>query len=146
MSKLSCVEFIHTAPRPKAPMERQRAVTVQSNFGIEGDRRAQADSSRQVTFIEAEVVESAAASLNLSIPPGASRRNFTTRGVDLATLIGKKFQIGNAVFEGTKACTPCERMETAVGRGAITALGKGGLCARVLQGGDIREGMGIRIC
>jgi MOSC domain-containing protein YiiM len=145
MNKLPHLECIHTAPQPKAPMERQTAVTVRENFGIEGDRRAKIDSGRQVTFIEAEVLESAAASIKLSIQPGASRRNFTTRGIDLATLIGRQFQIGDAIFEGAKSCTPCEHMETAVGPGGRIVLCKGGLCAHVVRGGIVRDGMTISV-
>jgi len=38
-------------------------------------------------------------------------------GVDLNTLIGKRFSIGEVVFEGTEECTPCHWLNGAIGPG-----------------------------
>jgi MOSC domain-containing protein YiiM len=55
--------------------------------------------------------------------------------------MGKRFQIGEAVFETTVTCDPCERMEQAIGVGAYNAMtGHGGICARIIQSGSFKRG------
>ena len=56
-------------------------------------------------------------------------------------LKGRRFRIGEALFEGTQPCDPCSRMEEALGPGGYNAMrGHGGLCARVLRDGVISVG------
>ena len=73
--------------------------------------------------------------------PATLRRNLVVSGLPLVALKGRRFRIGEAVFEGTGDCDPCSRMEAALGPGGYNAMrGHGGLCARVLQGGRISLG------
>jgi MOSC domain-containing protein YiiM len=71
--------------------------------------------------------------------PGAARRNVVTSGVDLNSLIGRRFELQGVVFEGIWECSPCYWMDSAIGPGAEQALrGSGGLRARILTDGTLR--------
>jgi MOSC domain-containing protein YiiM len=146
------LESIHLAEAAGAdlkPVEQVRAVVGQ---GLEGDRYAKGVGSfsrwpglgRQVTFIEAEVIEQVALEHALDLAGGRSRRNVVTRGVRLNELVGKRFRIGAALFRADRLAEPCGYLEKRVGGGLQQALkGRGGLRADVLEGGVIRVGDAI---
>lgn len=94
----------------------------------------------QVTFFAAEVFDDLCRRLNLSgRSPGLTRRNVITRGVDLNSLIEKKFELQGVGFEGVRECSPCYWMDQAIGPGAEAILrGRGGLRARILTNGRLR--------
>ena len=112
--------------------------------GIEGDRffGYRENFKGQVTFFASEVAESLRETLDHSpFENSAFRRNIITRGVDLNSLIGKRFKVGSVEFEGTQEATPCVWMETAVASGAHSFLkGKGGLRVRILTTGTLEIG------
>jgi MOSC domain-containing protein YiiM len=67
------------------------------------------------------------------------RRNVITKGVDLNSLIGKRFVIQGVEFEGVCECSPCHWMNEAIAPGAEAALhGRGGLRARILTDGQLK--------
>lgn len=64
-----------------------------------------------------------------------------TEGIDLNTLIGRRFTIEGVEFEGTEESRPCHWMNGCVAAGAENWLrGQGGLRARVLSDGEIGVG------
>lgn len=74
----------------------------------------------------------------LGLSPGAVRIPLT----DLRP--GDRLQVGEAVLEITRPCTPCGRMDE-IRPGLQEALrGRRGMLARVLQGGWIRRGDSVR--
>ena len=106
--------------------------------GIEGDRffNFKEDYKGQITFFELEVYDRLCRELGADAPPSVLRRNAITRGVDLNTLIGKKFEIQGVQFEGVAECKPCYWMNTAFAPGAEDSMqGHGGLRARILTTG-----------
>lgn len=124
----------------RAPMQKLQAVRAIENLGLEGDRHAMPDGSRQVLLIEEETLE------GLEVSVGAVKENITTRGIGLMRLSpGTRLQISGAVFELTKACTPCSRMEE-IRPGLREELeGKRGMLARVVRGGEIRVGDAVEV-
>jgi hypothetical protein len=94
----------------------------------------------QVTFFASEVFEDVCNKLGAGgKSPGVTRRNIITRGVDLNSLVGKKFVVQNVEFEGVCECSPCHWMNDAIAPGAEGALyGRGGLRARILTDGTLR--------
>jgi MOSC domain-containing protein YiiM len=57
----------------------------------------------------------------------------------LNELIGKRFELQDAQFEGVCECKPCHWMDRAIAPGAEAALrGFGGLRARILTDGILR--------
>src|SRR3546814_8047129 len=67
------------------------------------------------------------------------RRNLWCSGINLFSLKGRRFRIGQAIFETTGWCQPCARLERNLGEGTFQAVrGHGGITARVLKSGIIR--------
>ena len=100
------------------------------------------DYKGQITFVAMETLERIQRALKLNeIPPGATRRNVHTRGIDLNALIDATFELGGVRFQGTEECRPCEWMNEAIAPGAEDLLrGNGGLRARILSDGILRVG------
>lgn len=95
-----------------------------------------------MTLIQAEHLPVIAALCGRAeVTPEALRRNLVISGLPLLALKDARFQIGEVILEGTGECHPCSRMEETLGEGGYNAVrGHGGLTARVIRGGLIREG------
>ena len=92
------------------------------------------------TLIQQEHLNAIASFLNKSsIDPALTRRNIVVQGLNLLTLKGMKFRIGEALFEYSGECHPCSRMEENLGVGGYNAMrGHGGITARIIESGTIR--------
>ena len=74
------------------------------------------------------------------------RRNIVTRGIRLNELCSKRFRVGRARFEGLELCEPCNLFATRTHREVLQFfVGKGGLRARIVLGGEIRVGDSIEV-
>ena len=75
------------------------------------------------------------------IDPLLLRRNIVVEGLNLQSLKGKQFKIGDAILEYTGECHPCSRMEENLGTGGYNAMrGHGGITAKILTSGHISIG------
>ncbi len=135
------------------PGHKQEMLSVESTqaiarLGLEGDHRClkTPDSGRQVTIISTEFIRTIETYSGLPhIDPSLLRRNLVVSGINLNALRHQQFCIGDALFEATALCHPCVRMDQTLGRGGAAAmLGYGGLCAKVLESGEIRIGDLVR--
>ncbi|MEP7068207.1 MAG: MOSC domain-containing protein [Usitatibacter sp.] len=145
MAKGAKVLHIFVAPRRGAPMAPLRAVRAIAGTGLEGDRYTQVKSRftkhHQVTFIEREAIEAFTGETGLALTPEMPRRNIVTQGVELAGLVGRRFRVGEALFEGAELCEPCSLFARRTHREVLEHLkGRGGLRAAVLEGGTLRVG------
>ena len=138
------LNWIGLRPERKADMIEVNSVQALKDLGLDGDHRCKKTpgSARQVTIISQEYINQIAHFLNKeSISPSLLRRNLVVSGINLSALRYQTFTIGQAKFEATALCHPCARMETALGKGGVSAmLGHGGLCAKVLVSGSISVG------
>lgn len=136
------VQSIHVAPAAAAPpraLERARAVPGR---GLEGDRYFDGEGTfsdwpgaRDLTLIEAEAAEAAA------IAPGEARRNLVVRGIDLNSLVGRRFRVGPVECEGVEPAPPCAHLARLTRPDVLKALaGRGGLRAAILVEGEIAVG------
>jgi MOSC domain-containing protein YiiM len=137
------VEWIGLRPARMAPVIVVPA-TQALRTGLRGDRREK-EGLRAVTLIQAEHLPAIAALAGLaSVDPALLRRNLVVSGINLLALKGHRFRVGGAVLKGTDICAPCSRMEAALGPGGYNAMrGHGGLCAAVLEEGEIAVGNDI---
>jgi MOSC domain-containing protein YiiM len=134
-------------------MRRRRRVHAIPGVGIEGDRYATGKGhwshdpgvNRDLTLIEAEVVESLQTELGIALDPGQARRNLTTRGIRLNELVGRRFLIGSVLCEGTRLCEPCEYLAGLIAKPVLRPLvHRGGLRAMIVGEGYIEVGDVVR--
>ncbi|MEM1161500.1 MAG: MOSC domain-containing protein [Pseudomonadota bacterium] len=140
---------IHITPRKSQPMQRLEEATLIPGAGIEGDRYAlgtgtysfKAGEDRQITLIEAEMLERVAKDDGHEITLDEHRRNLTVEGVPLQHLVGLRFRVGACLLEGVRINQPCEYLDAKLGRKVMMPLwNRSGLNAKVVEGGMIRPG------
>ncbi len=139
------VEEIYVTGRGSEPM--RRVEEVRAAFGgLEGDRYREGTGYWtvygdvcEVTLIEGEDLDEIEREAGLRVKNGEHRRNIITRGVRLHDLRGKRFRIGEAVLEYDRPRPPCRHVQELTEPGMTRALKRrGGICARVVEGGAIR--------
>jgi MOSC domain-containing protein YiiM len=142
MSDSGVVEGIHLHGDRGEAMEVVADAELVAGQGLVGDRMAGLGiPGTHVTFIAAEGVEAMVGETGIPLAPHETRRNILTRGVDVPGLVGRRFQVGEAVCLGVKECAPCNHLESVTYPGVREGLsGRGGLRADVLAGGRIRVG------
>ena len=143
ISPVGTVRWIGLRPKRRATMEVVTSAEATTGSGLQGDHKSKrSGGNRQVTFIQAEHLQLVGAMLGKNdIDPGLVRRNVVVEGINLLALRAGRFQIGQALFEGTGRCVPCTRMEENLGEGGLHAMyGHGGITARVLESGAIEVG------
>jgi 8-oxo-dGTP pyrophosphatase MutT (NUDIX family) len=149
VSAVGRVEHIHVAAKAGAPMRSLQQAAARAGVGIADDRYSVGEGhysgnsrvSRDLTLVEAEVLESLKRDLGIAIGPGGTRRNIATRGVELAQFVGREFMIGEVRCRGTSLCEPCQYLADLVGQPIVRPLvHRAGLRADVLTDGNIRVG------
>ena len=111
--------------------------------GLEGDFKGAKYPRRQITVLAREAWEAALHEIgHATLPWTARRANFLVEGVRLPRAVGGIVRIGQVRLEVTGRTFPCLRMNEARA-GLLSALSKdwrGGVTARVLEGGDVALG------
>ena len=143
------IEAIHIAEEAAGPVRPVPDAMLRKGAGIDGDRYGRRGGTfsdypldHELTLVEAEVIELLAAEHGIDLSGGLSRRNLTTRGVRLNSLVGKRFRVGGVLCEGTRLCEPCAHLESLTSLGGLARVmaGRGGLRALVLEDGPVRAG------
>jgi MOSC domain-containing protein YiiM len=116
--------------------ERVRAIESQ---GLEGCAHA-SPPRREVLFASKEHLD------GVGVAPGAIRENVTVEGVDVQSWpVGQRVRVGDALFEITMVCDPCQRMDD-LRRGLRAEIdGKRGMLAHVVTGGEIALGDAVEV-
>jgi MOSC domain-containing protein YiiM len=145
---VSIILNIFTASAHGAPMVAQSSVMAIADSGLVGDRYAESknrkNSSHQLTLIEMEHIESFVEATRLDLQPHEPRRNLVTRGVRLNDYVGLRFRVGGVVLEGLELCEPCVKFKARTHREVLRFFAnKGGLRARILEGGVIALGNAV---
>jgi len=148
------VEGIFLSPEGGAQMKGVEVAVALEGYGLEGDRYGAGTGhwSRfgrvcEVTFIAAEDLDDIERGTGVGVKNGEHRRNVVTRGISLKTLRrGKRFRVGEVVFEHRGPRSVCRYIERLTEPGMTQALkGRGGICARVIENGAVRVGDEIEL-
>jgi MOSC domain-containing protein YiiM len=133
---VATIAGIWTSPaKNSGRMEGHRRVRVLADHGLEGCAHARPGRKRQVLFASREHLDA------VGVEPGRIRENFTVAGADVHEWrVGQLVRVGEALFEVTMVCDPCERMDE-IRPGLRTELeGRRGMLARVREGGEVELG------
>jgi MOSC domain-containing protein YiiM len=140
------IEKIFIASKGGEPMQPLTEVAAVQGRGLQGDRYLERTGywtsvdECQVTLIEGEALDQITAATPLRVLQGEHRRNLVTRGMELIDLVGRRFQIGDAILAYDRPRPPCTYIQSLTGQQGLTrALGRrGGICAQVVKSGTIR--------
>lgn len=147
MPQVGKVEWVSVRPKAKDEVKELQEVEAVVGKGLVGDHYRGSSGKREVTLIQAEHLAGVAYMLKTElIDPALTRRNIMVSGINLLAFEDQQFQIGEAVFEMTGPCEPCNRMEENLGEGGYNAMrGHGGITCRIVKGGKIRVGDEVRL-
>jgi len=118
------------------------AIRAIAGKGLEGNRYFdEGTPESELTLISAEALEALLSEHGIALEAAASRRNVVTRGIDLNSLVGKRFRVGDVECRGVELCEPCLDLESMTQPGIIKGLvHRGGLNAEILTDGELRPG------
>jgi MOSC domain-containing protein YiiM len=137
---MASIVGIWTSPARKSGRsvahERLQALAGQ---GMEGCAHANPP-RREVLFASLDHLDS------VGVEPGDIRENLTVAGADVQQWpVGQRVQVGEAVFEITMVCEPCQRMDD-LRQGLREELeDKRGMLARVVESGEVAVGDEIEL-
>lgn len=119
--------------------------TLRQNYGVEGDAHAGME-IRQVSLLARESIDKIRA-LGIEVGPGDFAENITTEGLVLHELpLGTRFEVGEGILleltQIGKICHDRCAIFRAVGD---CVMPREGIFARVVEGGDVKDGDVIRL-
>jgi MOSC domain-containing protein YiiM len=140
---------IYIAPKPERRMQPVTEVVAVAGRGLQGDRYFKpvenGNPTAEITLIESEAIEAAAAESGVDIRLEDTRRNVITSGVRLDDLLGKRFWLGEVEVEALEPNPPCRHLAELAGKPLLRPLGRrGGVRGRIVMGGVIAAGDPIR--
>lgn len=145
MARVTDLFVTDAGSEPMRSVDRVEAV----EGGLRGDRYCEGRGHYtpfdvcEVTLIASEAIDHITDEFGLSLAAGQHRRNVVTEGVDLHDLLEHRFRVGSATLKGTRPRPPCSHVEQLADEaGVARALGdgRGGICADVLDPGEIGVG------
>ena len=116
------------------------------NFGIEQDAHASSETHRQVSLLATETIQ-VIKDKGVDVGPGAFGENLCVSGINLTSVkIGDVFEVGDGVrLEITQIGKECHTRCSIYYRAGLCIMPTDGLFARVIAGGEIKEGDSIRL-
>ena len=132
---------LHIARVKGTPSNPVQEATAISGLGLEGDRSAYEGNTRQVLFVDKEILDGA------GLVPGQVKENITVTGMNVSQIQpGQVFTIGDDVtLEAVGDCEACGKMD-AIRMGLMDEIqGKRGMLAKVINGGSIKVGDSVTV-
>lgn len=126
----------------RSPMQETDSATITREKGLTGDFRGK-PGNRQVTVLSHESWQQACSELNTELPWTTRRANLLLTGIRFNPEdVGKALLIGDVRLEITRETDPCKRMDEARQglKNILTPDWRGGVCCRVISGGQVSAG------
>jgi MOSC domain-containing protein YiiM len=138
MGELISISF---NPRSGFPRQRHERAEVRADYGVVGDHLAGKSKKRHLNIMDAERLEELETE-GFPAWPGELGETLVVRGVRLDTLpVGTQIRIGEGVVaETTGLREPCYKLTPLDPRMPEDVIGRVGMMARVLEGGEIWVG------
>ena len=133
--------------KKRATMQELEQAQVGEAFGIEGDLRGK-PGKRQVTVLSVESWRQACEATGTDLPWTSRRANLLVEGLWFdKNMVGQILSIGEVKLQITKETVPCFRMDEAHPglQDALRAEWRGGVCCRVIAGGQIQVGDTVKL-
>lgn len=122
-----------------------RGIALDRYFLGDGTFSKSSKKSRDITLIEIESVWALARDYQIKVEPRLLRRNLLTQGIALNHFVARRLVIGEVVLEGVELCEPCGYLSNMLELPLKKALKhRGGLRARIIQGGALEVGQIIK--
>ena len=143
---MGILKAIARRDRKRGPMQELSSAEVSATNGVGNDFRGK-PGKRQVTVMSADVWGAVCAELGVDLPWTTRRANLLVEGIDLPRQAGGILEIGSARLEVMLETDPCSRMDEQLDglRAALMPDWRGGVCCRVIAGGDIAVGDEVRL-
>jgi len=134
------------SPEKGTPKTQQASARFIENFGIEQDAHASSGTHRQVSLLATESIQ-IIRDKGVDVAPGAFGENVCVSGMDLASIqVGDVLEIGGGVrLEITQIGKECHTRCSIYFRAGLCIMPSEGLFARVITGGEVKEGDPIRL-
>jgi len=139
------LKAIFIAPGAGQPMQSIPSVKAVQDRGLQEDRYFKNTGhwklieGCQVTLITEHELVRARKHSEINFDDGGHRRNLVVEGIRPKELQGKRFRIGDAVFDYDKPRPPCGYIDGVACHGMGRALShNSGICIRVLQTGVLK--------
>jgi len=121
-------------------MDGVRSAEAVAGRGLVGN--ADQGGRRQITIIDEQAWNEAAAETGAEVDPSKRRANVMVRGIPLADSREKLLRLGDCLIRILGETRPCERMEEAQPglRQALRSGWRGGVFGEIVEGGALRVG------
>lgn len=128
----------------RGPMDPHPRASLVAGRGLAGN--ANQGGRRQVTILNEESWADALADLGADLDPSLRRANLLISGIPLEKTRGRILRIGSCRLRIFTETTPCYQMDEAYPglQRALRPAWRGGVCAQVLEGGEIAVGDLVR--
>jgi MOSC domain-containing protein YiiM len=122
------------------------AAVLKENYGIEDDAHASGTWHRQISLLALESIKKMQ-SKGLDVGSGDFAENLTTEGIDLISLpIGTRITVGEDIeVEVSQIGKVCHNRCAIYYQAGDCVMPKEGIFAKVLRGGTVKTGDGIKI-
>lgn len=151
MAKAMVRQIFIASQNGAKPVELREVEAVQFS-GLRGDRYFKhcdtfPGNINAITLHSIEQVEACNTALGTRFAPADFRRNIITQGIDLNSLVGCEFSIGEVLLRGYELCQPCRYITELLNADLLNGLAyRGGLRAEILRGGLIKKDSEIHLC
>ncbi len=129
--------------KSRAPMEKIQEATISTELGLVGDCKGAKFPERQITIMAIEDWNGALLLLGgIDLDWSVRRANILVSDIKLPRGKGSQIAIGDVIVEVRDQTSPCQQMENAQTglRKALSGNWRGGVCCRVICGGEIKIG------